>query len=61
MTGSAHCELAAYWSGRRGIMSRFSAYQASARGGHLAVTATESNRVLLAGKCVTLIKSSYLV
>ncbi len=51
VTGSAHCTLAPYWSGRLG-RSRLTGYQASARGGTVGVR-LEGDRVLLAGQAVT--------
>jgi PhzF family phenazine biosynthesis protein len=52
VTGSAHCALGPYWSGRLGKAS-FSAYQASPRGGTLRVR-VEGERVILAGQAVTI-------
>jgi predicted PhzF superfamily epimerase YddE/YHI9 len=52
-TGSAHCCLAPYWSARLG-KTEMLAYQTSARGGVVRVTA-KGNRVLLAGEAVTVV------
>ena len=51
VTGSAHCTLAPYWSGRLGRPD-LTGYQASARGGTVGVR-LEGDRVLLAGHAVT--------
>ena len=59
VTGSAHAVLAPYWAKRLG-RDRFSAYQASARGGHVAC-ALEGERVILGGRCVTVIEGSFLL
>jgi PhzF family phenazine biosynthesis protein len=56
VTGSAHCTLAAYWSEKLG-KETFNAYQASARGGFLRVRLA-GERVLLAGKAVTIYQAS---
>jgi predicted PhzF superfamily epimerase YddE/YHI9/L-amino acid N-acyltransferase YncA len=56
VTGSAHCTLAPFWSERLGQTS-FRAYQASSRGGELQVTLA-GDRVLLAGKAVTVYEAS---
>lgn len=50
VTGSAHCALAPYWSGKLG-KNPLSAYQASRRGGELFMQ-VEEDRVLLGGKAV---------
>lgn len=54
VTGSAHCVITPYWADRLGRTS-FSAFQASARGGHLTCS-LESDRVVLGGRCVTVIE-----
>lgn len=51
VTGSAHCELAPYWSARLGKNSLM-ARQVSRRGGDLSCR-TNGNRVVLAGQAVT--------
>lgn len=59
VTGSAHCVLADYWT-RRLDMQGFSAEQASARGGLLHV-ALNGDRVILTGRCRTVIEGSFLL
>jgi PhzF family phenazine biosynthesis protein len=54
VTGSAHCCLVPFWSGRLG-KSDFVAYQASARGGVLRVS-LRGDRVALAGQAVTIFR-----
>ena len=54
VTGSAHAALAPFWSDRLG-RSDFTAYQASRRGGHLSCR-LERGRVILGGRCVTLME-----
>lgn len=51
VTGSAHCALAPYWSGKLG-RNELTGYQASARGG-LVKTVLKGDRVLLGGNAVT--------
>lgn len=51
VTGSAHCVLAPYWSGRLG-RTRLTGYQASRRGGVVGVE-TAGDRVRLSGPAVT--------
>jgi PhzF family phenazine biosynthesis protein len=57
VTGSAHSVLVPYWAARLG-RNHFTAYQASRRGGHLGCE-LDSDRVILAGKCVTVIEGSF--
>ena len=57
VTGSAHAVIAPYWAARLG-RSRFSALQASARGGRLECT-VEGDRVILGGRCVTVIEGRF--
>ena len=59
VTGSAHCCLAPYWSGRLG-KSEFVAYQASARGGVLRVRLA-GERVRIAGQAVTVLCGEIVV
>ena len=59
VTGSAHALLAPYWTARLG-RERFTAYQASARGGHLGCR-VEGDRVVLTGHCVTVIEAVLLL
>lgn len=54
VTGSAHAIFAPYWANRLG-RDRFTAFQASARGGHLEC-ALAGDRVVLGGRCVTVIE-----
>ncbi len=56
VTGSAHCQLAPFWSRRLG-RSRLRAYQASARGGRLVVEDL-GDRVLLEGRAVTVLEGT---
>ena len=51
VTGSAHCTLGPYWAERLG-RTDLTGYQASARGGTVTVR-VEGERVLLAGRAVT--------
>lgn len=59
VTGSAHTTLAAHWHARTG-RRKFAAYQASARGGHIGL-ALDGERVLLAGRAVTVSTMTMLV
>lgn len=54
VTGSAHAVSVPYWAERLGRNS-FTAFQASKRGGHLACR-LEGDRVVLGGKCVTVME-----
>jgi PhzF family phenazine biosynthesis protein len=58
VTGSAHCVLAPFWAQRLG-RSRLSAYQASARGGHVAVE-LNGERVVLRGQAVIVLRGELL-
>lgn len=63
VTGSAHCVIAPYWAERLGRHS-FSAYQASARGGHVACRLDgggDAARVILGGACVEVIEGAFLL
>jgi predicted PhzF superfamily epimerase YddE/YHI9/N-acetylglutamate synthase-like GNAT family acetyltransferase len=60
VTGSAHCELAAYWSERLKV-SDMLGYQASARGGYVGSQLCDDGRVQLTGHCVSVIKSKILI
>ena len=55
VTGSAHSVLVPYWAGRLGRSDAMSFYQASKRGGHL-TGRLDGDRVVLGGKCVTVIE-----
>jgi PhzF family phenazine biosynthesis protein len=57
VTGSAHCTLVPYWADRLG-RTRFTARQASARGG-LLDCALEGDRVVLGGRCRTVIEGMF--
>lgn len=59
VTGSAHCVIAAYWADRLG-RNTFAAYQASARGGHVACR-LDGDRVVLGGSCVEVIEGVFLL
>jgi PhzF family phenazine biosynthesis protein len=56
-TGSAHAALTPFWTARLG-RSELTAHQASARGGD-AVCRIESDRVWLAGGCVTVVEGTF--
>jgi predicted PhzF superfamily epimerase YddE/YHI9 len=57
VTGSAHAILTPYWAKRLG-RDRFTAFQAGARGGRL-VCALHGDRVILGGRCVTVIEGRF--
>ena len=59
VTGSAHAVMVPYWAERLG-RDRFSAYQASARGGRVACH-LDGDRVILGGSCVTTIEGVFLL
>jgi PhzF family phenazine biosynthesis protein len=59
VTGSAHAVVVPYWAGKLG-RDRFSAFQASARGGHLDCTLA-GDRVILGGRCVTVIEGRFFL
>ena len=54
VTGSAHAVLTPYWAARLG-RDRFTAFQASRRGGRLTCR-LDDDRVVLGGRCVTVIE-----
>ncbi|MBN1586250.1 MAG: PhzF family phenazine biosynthesis protein [Candidatus Omnitrophica bacterium] len=58
VTGSAHCCLAPYWSGKLSKPELF-AYQASARGGWVRAR-MEEDRVILGGQAVTVMRGTLL-
>ena len=58
VTGSAHCSLGPYWAERLG-KSELCAYQASARGGTVLVT-VRGDRILLAGRAITMIRGQLI-
>ena len=49
--GSAHCQIAAYWSEKLNKKEIY-AYQASRRGGYLHCTLQEQNRITISGEAV---------
>ncbi|MHA6721638.1 PhzF family phenazine biosynthesis protein [Sphingomonas sp. RS2018] len=57
VTGSAHAVMTPYWAEKLG-RTRFAAYQASARGGHVDCELS-GDRVILRGACVTVIEGSF--
>lgn len=57
VTGSAHAVMTPYWTQRLG-RDRFTAFQASARGGHLTCR-LDGDRVVLGGKCVTVLEGVF--
>jgi PhzF family phenazine biosynthesis protein len=57
VTGSAHSVLVPYWS-KRLDRARFSAFQASRRGGHVECE-HGGDRVILGGKCVSVIEGNF--
>ncbi|MFN3433715.1 MAG: PhzF family phenazine biosynthesis protein [Sphingomonas sp.] len=59
VTGSAHAVMVPYWAKVLG-RDRFTAYQASRRGG-LITCALEGERVILGGACVTVIEGTFLL
>lgn len=58
-TGSAHAVIGPYWAERLGRDS-FTAYQASARGGH-AGCRIDGDRVILTGRCRTVIEGEFIL
>ncbi len=59
VTGSAHCALCPFWAKRLGKQAMIG-YQASTRGGVVAVTLA-GDRVVLAGQAVTTLRGELLV
>jgi predicted PhzF superfamily epimerase YddE/YHI9 len=59
VTGSAHALLAPYWAPLLG-RNQFTAYQASARGGHVGCQLT-GDRVILSGQCVTTLRGVMMI
>ena len=57
VTGSAHAALVPFWAEKLG-RAAFSAFQASARGGHMQCRLA-GNRVILTGQCVTVIEGVF--
>lgn len=58
VTGSAHCALTPYWAGKLG-KTQLNAFQASYRGGILKVR-MNGDRVIVAGKAITVLKGEWL-
>ena len=59
VTGSAHAVMVPYWAARLG-RDRFTAFQASARGGHLTCR-LDGARVVLGGSCVTVLEGTFFL
>jgi len=59
VTGSAHAVMVPYWTKRLG-RDRFTAFQASRRGGRLACR-LDDDRVILGGNCVTVMEGTFLL
>ncbi|QNE32378.1 PhzF family phenazine biosynthesis protein [Sphingomonas sp. NBWT7] len=59
VTGSAHAVMVPYWAEVLG-RDKFSAYQASARGGRVGCR-LDGERVMLTGSCVTVIEGTFLL
>ena len=57
VTGSAHAVLTPYWAAELG-RDTFTAYQASARGGHLGCR-LDGDKVWLSGGCVTVVEGRF--
>ncbi len=59
VTGSAHAVMTPYWAARLGRV-QFSAYQASKRGGDVGCRLA-GDRVMLTGRCVTVMEGVFLL
>ena len=59
VTGSAHSVLTPFWANRLG-RDRFTAYQASQRGGYLTCQ-LDGDRAILSGNCVTVVEGSFAI
>ncbi len=59
VTGSAHAVMVPYWAERLG-RTEFTAFQASARGGWLGCR-LDGERVILSGRCTTVIEGCFLL
>src|SRR5690606_29949994 len=57
VTGSAHAVLTSFWT-RKLCRESFTAWQASARGGHLTCR-LDGDRVWLGGACVTVVEGQF--
>jgi predicted PhzF superfamily epimerase YddE/YHI9 len=58
VTGSAHCMLTPYWAAKLN-KTEMTAFQASARGGEVSVR-LKSDRVILGGNAVTILRGSLI-
>ena len=58
VTGSAHAVMVPYWA--QSLGADFTAYQASARGGHLTCR-LDGDRVVLGGACVTTLEGTFFL
>ncbi len=58
VTGSAHAVMVPYWAQQLG--DSFSAYQASARGGHVGCR-LDGAQVILTGQCLTMIEGTFFL
>ena len=58
-TGSAHAALTHFWAERLG-RENFTAFQASARGGH-ATCRRDGEKAILSGACVTVVEGSFFL
>jgi len=59
VTGSAHAVMTPYWAARFG-RNHFTAFQASARGGHVSCQ-LDGDRVVLGGGCVTVLEGTFFL
>lgn len=59
VTGSAHAVLASIWTRKLG-RDHFTAFQASARGGHMSCR-LDGDRVWLGGSCVTVVEGTFFL
>lgn len=59
VTGSAHCKLADYWQSKL-KKSQFLAYQASKRGGEIAIS-VHGDRVHLSGHAITILEGKWQI
>jgi PhzF family phenazine biosynthesis protein len=59
VTGSAHAVLTPFWAAKLG-RERFTAFQASARGGYLSCR-LEGDRAWLGGECVTVVEGTFFL
>jgi predicted PhzF superfamily epimerase YddE/YHI9 len=59
VTGSAHAVLTPFWAARLD-RDRFTAFQASARGGHLSCR-LDGDRAWLSGACATVVEGTFFL